>query len=130
VSLESYLEFLGIPGVRLLGEIAANPEARARGLMGRQALEANHGMLFLFPEDVRKSFWGRGVLIPLSIGFIQSEGTLIEILEIAPGDLQPRMPSATYRYALEVNRGWFADNGVEAGERLRFELGADPIQVR
>jgi uncharacterized membrane protein (UPF0127 family) len=98
--------------------------------MGRQALEANHGMLFLFPQDVRKSFWGRGVLIPLSIGFIEAEGTLIEILGIGPGDLQPRSPSTAYRYALEVNHGWFADNGVEAGARLRFELSGDPIQVR
>ena len=89
MSIEPYVEFVGIPGARLLLEIAANPEARARGLMGRQSLDVNRGMLFMFPTAVRKAFWGRGVLIPLSIGFIESDGILIEILDIGR-DLQPR----------------------------------------
>ena len=126
---EPYVEFLGDPIARVYVEIAATPEDRARGLMFQQSLEIDRGMLLVFPTEVRHAFWGRDIVIPLSVGLIGSEGVLREIIDLEPSDVRPRQPAYAYQYALEVNRGWFQQCQVGIGRRIRFESNAGPIRV-
>lgn len=105
-------------------EIAETTEARSYGLMFRKALSDTAGMLFVFTEDARWGFWMKNTLIPLSIGFIDKSWTLLEVLDMAvPADPQTGPwpiyePSVAYRYALEVNQGFFKKNGIGPGARL------------
>jgi len=105
-------------------EIAETSETRAYGLMFRKSLPDNAGMLFVFTEDARWGFWMKNTLIPLSIGFIDKGWRLLEVLDMAvPADPQAGPwpiyePSTAYRYALEVNQGFFKKHGFGPGAQL------------
>lgn len=104
--------------------VADEPELRSRGLMFREEYPADAGMLFVFEAPTRGSFWMKNTLIPLSIAFIDDEGQLLEVHEMAPceEDPCPRYgPDAEYRYALEANRGFFAELGIGPGWRLDID---------
>jgi uncharacterized membrane protein (UPF0127 family) len=94
-------------------EIAATQEERQRGLMFRRELPDDAGMLFLFPEDTRTSFWMKDTFIPLTIAFLAADGRILAVVDGQPLDETPLDPGVTYRYALEVNQGWFARRGLE-----------------
>jgi uncharacterized membrane protein (UPF0127 family) len=108
------------PAVTVVVELATTPEERARGLMFREELPEHRGMLFVFPVDHRGNFWMKDTLIPLDIAFIDSSGRVIEIHQREPLDLEGRGPGAPYRYALEVNQGWFERNGLGVGDRVEI----------
>jgi len=107
-------------------EIVRTPEARSRGLMYRTALPEHAGMLFVFEADGRWGFWMKNTLIPLSIGFIDRTWRLLEVLDmnVAPdpanGPFEIYQPRQTYRYALEVNQGFFTRRGIVPGARLQL----------
>ncbi|MFN0072643.1 MAG: DUF192 domain-containing protein [Chloroflexota bacterium] len=124
------VEFDGRFSTRLMVELASDPESRARGLMHRESLDADRGMLFVFPEVVALGFWGENLLIPLSVGLIAADGTLLEIADLNPLDPEPWVPTRAYQFALEVNRGWFQRVGVTAGQRMRFISTEGPVHVR
>jgi uncharacterized membrane protein (UPF0127 family) len=109
---------LTISGYKLRVEVAANPEARSRGLMFRQQLEENRGMLFVFPEAVTQSMWMMNTLIPLSVAFIDSDGRILNIRDMAPQTLDIHPSAGAARYALETNQGWFAVRNIRAGARV------------
>jgi uncharacterized membrane protein (UPF0127 family) len=91
-------------------EVADSSAERAKGLMGRQELPEDAGMVFLFPEDSTSAFWMKDTLIPLSIAFYRADGRIVRILDMEPCPRDPCRvydPHATYRGALEVNRGAF-----------------------
>lgn len=109
-------------------EIAATPLARERGLMGREFLPEDTGMLFVYPEDRTLGFWMKGCPAPLSAAYLDAEGRVLNIEEMLPGtgvpdaDL-PRYPSkGLARYVLEMDRGWFGRKGIKPGDRA--DLGA------
>ena len=117
-----YAEAL-IPGApRVALEIAQTDPDRQRGLMGRQSMAVDQGMLFVFPQATRGGFWMRDTLIPLSIAFIEADGTIVDIQDMQPLDETPHAPPRPYRFALEVNQGWFAANRVKPGDRFRLCL--------
>ena len=107
-------------------EIARTYEARMQGLMHRTAMPEDSGMLFIFEEDSTGGFWMKNTLIPLSIGFISRDWRLLEILDmkVAPdpekGPFDIYAPSRPYRYALEVNQGYFKRKGIEPGVRVEL----------
>jgi uncharacterized protein len=106
-------------------EIAADPVRRALGLMFRRSMPADRGMLFVFPEDEILSFWMSNTLIPLSVGFLDADHRILNIADMEPlDDLSFHVSAAPARYGLEVHRGWFADRGIEPGDRCSFELPA------
>ena len=103
-------------------EIAATPEARTRGLMGRASLPEDSGMLFVFPAETSSGFWMKDTLIPLSIAFLDADGRILRILDMEPCGADPcpiYNPGISYRSALEVNRGAFAEWGAAVGDALR-----------
>jgi uncharacterized membrane protein (UPF0127 family) len=75
-------------------------------------------MLFIFDRDEILSFWMKNTLVSLSIAYISSEGKIVEIHDLEPGNLNPVRSSRSVRYALEVPRGWFTRTGLGPGDRL------------
>jgi uncharacterized membrane protein (UPF0127 family) len=99
-------------------EVAADGATRMRGLMMRERLGTNEGMLFVFEQKAGHCFWMKNTLIPLSIAFIDDDGTIANILDMKPHDESSHCPVRAVRYALEMEQGWFAKRGVKAGARL------------
>jgi len=103
---------------RIQAEVVADPETRARGLMHRPKLAQNAGMLFIFDDHAIHCMWMKNTLIPLSVAFIDDRGTIVNIADMEPHDLQSHCAARPVKYALEMNRGWFAARGIQPGARL------------
>ena len=108
-------------------EVAASPDQRTIGLMYRFSLPADHGMLFVFPEPQPLSFWMRNTYIPLSIAYIDVEGRILNVVEMAPRSDATHPSRGEALYALEMRKGWFADKGVGPGTRV---TGLPPASKR
>ncbi len=113
---------------RLEAEVVATPEKRSIGLMFRDALPENRGMLFVFAGPYTGSFWMRNTRIPLSIAFISQEKRILNIEDMQPFDeTTQHAPQGAAFYALEVNQGWFAARGIRPGDEVVFELPPDMV---
>lgn len=114
---------------RLRVEIAATPAHRARGLMARDTLAADTGMLFLYPrlQPGSAGFWMYNTRIPLDIAFLDSDGRIRAIRTMSPcppmqGTRCPSYrPHVEYAAALEVNGGYLALHGIHIGDRVVFD---------
>lgn len=122
-----------VRGASLEVEVAHNTYLRKAGLMGRQYLDIDQGMLFVFPQEDIQSFWMRNTLIPLSIAFIKANGKIVQIAKMAPdkwdGKLANTVSKEKVKYALEVNQGWFEHNGIKEGDRLYFSRSIKKLPV-
>ncbi len=114
-------------------ELARTSQEHERGLMFRDYLPPDSGMLFVYTAESRESYWMFNTLIPLSIAFVDRDGAIVDIKDMArlddPSDESQAArfiyPSvAPYWYALEVNSGWFLDHGVGVGQQIAFCLGS------
>ncbi len=98
-------------------EVARTEAERSRGLMHRSELAADSGMIFVWEHPTQGGFWMKDTLIPLSIAFIAADGTIIDIQNMEPQTLVSHSPGRPYNYAIEVNWGYFTENGIEPGDR-------------
>ena len=106
-------------GIHLItAEIAATDPARIRGLMFRQSLPTNHGMLFIFDGKAGHCMWMRNTLIPLSVAFVEDDGSIVNIEDMQPLDERSHCAKKPVRYALEMTQGWFSQKGVLPGMKL------------
>ena len=105
-------------------ELANTFETRARGLMYRESLGPNQGMLFIFPDEEQHCMWMKNTLIPLSVAFIDDKGVIINIAEMQPQTEQSHCASRPALYALEMSKGWFASKGVRPGTTIQGIRGA------
>lgn len=118
-------------GRKVVLELALTPFERARGLMYRDHLDEDRGMLFVYPERRALSFWMKNSWIPLSIAFVRDDGTIINIHEMSP-----LLESVSYksnepcRYAIEMNQGWFEKHGLGAGGKLLLPSGIKELNVQ
>ncbi len=112
---------LDIAGTTLLTELAVTPVERQRGLSYRPLLERNAGMLFVYQQERPLIFTMRETSIPLSIAFINEQLEIIEILTMEPFAKENYPSSRPARYALEVNAGWFKQNGITAGAKITLQ---------
>ena len=103
---------------RIRAEVAATPAERSRGLMMRQALAPNHGMLFVFETVSTPCFWMKNTLIPLTIAFIADDGEIVTLADMQPHDESSHCPARPVRYALELEQGWFRTKGIRTGDRI------------
>ncbi len=116
---------------RLELQLALSPAERQRGLMFREDLGPDQGMLFLFDEPAPQSFWMRNTPLPLDIGFFDAQGRLLEIYPLFPYDETPVLSrSEAVLIAVETNQGWFAANGVRPGARLDLDQLAAAVTAR
>jgi len=106
---------LNLNGQSIEAEVVATPEARARGLMFRPGLPENAGMLFVFPRAERQCMWMQNTRIPLSVAFLDAAGRILNIAEMAPETRTLHCSAGPARYAVEMNAGWFARRGGQAG---------------
>jgi uncharacterized membrane protein (UPF0127 family) len=112
--------------VELLAEVAKSDAEKTCGLMFRQALDDGKGMIFVYYDDSKLTFWMKNTLVPLSVGYLSSEGVIREILDMQPLSLAP-VPSSHYvRYALEVPQGWFGRAGLSVGDKFELPAGFPP----
>ncbi len=110
-----------IDGIQLSVEIVQDPETRELGLMHRDDLPQNQGMLFVFELPQILSFWMRNTFIPLDIAFISETGEIVDIQRMEPLDESVNYVSAKQAlYALEVNAGWFEKNKISVGGQVKF----------
>jgi uncharacterized membrane protein (UPF0127 family) len=103
---------------RIEAEVAGDPNSRARGLMHRKSMPANQGMLFVFDQAARHCMWMRNTFLPLSVAFLDDEGKILNIEDMVPQTEDSHCAAAPARYALEVNRGYFAAKGIAPGQRI------------
>jgi uncharacterized protein len=103
---------------RIEAEVAASDQNRQVGLMNRQAMPQQHGMLFVFTQSNTHCMWMRNTLIPLSVAFIDNEGYIINIEDMQPQTEDNHCARQPARYALEMNLGWFAQRGIKPGVKL------------
>ena len=109
-----------VAGMYLIrAEVANTYDTRATGLMFRKSLAPNEGMLFVFPEAEMECMWMKNTLIPLSVAFIDASGTIVSISEMQPQTETTHCAARPAKYALEMNRGWFASKGLKAGAVIR-----------
>jgi Uncharacterized conserved protein, COG1430 len=101
-------------------EVADDPWEHQRGLMFREYLPDNMGMLFIFPYPQRLHFWMKNTYIPLSIAYISSDWKIVEIYDMEPLSERPISSKNKVQYALEVNRGYFQRKGIKVGDRVKF----------
>ena len=109
---------LAIKSHKLTAEIAATAPQRATGLMHRRMLPENRGMLFVFPYTAPQSFWMMNTYIPLSIAFLDENGTIVNIADMRPLTTDSHTSTKPAKYALEMNQGWFAKRNIKAGARV------------
>ena len=116
---------MNLPRVRLSAgmhqidaQVASTPEQRMTGLMHRKEMPQHEGMLFVFEQPARQCFWMKNTLLPLSVAFVEDDGTIANIDEMKPQTLDSHCSAKPVRYVLEMNTGWFAKKGIRAGQKL------------
>lgn len=107
-------------------EVAETSEQHERGLMFRDKLGPDEGMLFIFKNEQTRFFWMKNTLIDLSIGYFNKDKKLVDVQEMKSGKgvLDRNLPSYASAqpamYALEMNKGWFDKNKVKVGDSLKL----------
>ncbi len=104
-------------------ELAVTPEQRARGLMFRQNLAADAGMLFDFGAPGKVAMWMKNTLISLDMIFIRSDGIIANISsDTVPMSLSPVPSNGPVRGVLELRAGTAARLGIRPGDRVRHSI--------
>lgn len=109
--------------VIVTAEAADTPEEREVGLMFRDSLAEDRGMLFVFFEKTTSGFWMKNTRIPLSIAFFDRDGGIVDIVDMEPCEREPctvYTSDEPYVGALEVNQGFFDRNGIDVGDVIEI----------
>jgi uncharacterized protein len=102
-------------------EVADTLAKQERGLMFRQSMPENEGMLFVYKEPQEMSFWMRNTFIPLDIAFVGADGIILNVHQAKPLDESILYRSAgAAKYVIETNQGWFARHGILPGDKVVF----------
>lgn len=99
-------------------EVAVTQEEQSLGLMGRKEIDPYNGMIFVYIEDRKLSFWMKNTYVPLSIAFISKDGTIKEIHHMKPESLTPVISTHSVRFALELPLGSYKQSGVSVGYKI------------
>ena len=106
-------------GMHLLDvQVAQTPQERQIGLMFRKEMPQHEGMLFVFEQAATQCFWMRNTLIPLTAAFLADDGTIVNLADMKPQSDDSHCSARPVRFVLEMNQGWFARRGIQAGNRL------------
>jgi uncharacterized membrane protein (UPF0127 family) len=105
-------------------EIANDEETRVRGLMRRDSMPEDHGMIFVFDEAQDLSFWMKNTRIPLDIIYVAGDGRVVSVKSMKPYSTTPVASDGVCKYAIELNAGMAEAAGVHAGDRLTIPPAA------
>jgi len=111
---------LTIKGKKLKVEVARTEKEKERGLMFREEMGKDEGMLFVYEGENPLSFWMKNTRLPLSIAFIDKNGKIVDIQDMEPFSLHSHISAHPAKYALEMNRGWFERNGIRVGDFVKI----------
>jgi len=109
---------LSINNHKIIVEVADNEKLRALGLMFRDSIKSNQGMLFIYQTLNHHCMWMKNTLIPLSVAFIDKNYKIINIKPMKPLDQTPHCSISPAKYALEMNYGWFKKNKILPGQKV------------
>ncbi|MBK1684612.1 DUF192 domain-containing protein [Rhodoferax fermentans] len=102
-------------------QVASTPEQREIGLMFRQQMPQNEGMLFVFGSPAEQCFWMKNTLLPLTAAFVADDGSIVNLEDMKPQTTDSHCSKKPVRYVLEMNQGWFVKKGIKAGTKLGGE---------
>lgn len=105
--------------------VASTPASQEKGLMYKRHMNPDRGMVFVWTQDVRESFWMENTYIPLTVAWLSSTGTVQEMQDMAPLSVDYHTPAQPYRYAIEANEGYFASFGIKVGDRVKLDLSTE-----
>lgn len=121
-SAQPMAKFPAIPlniGIHVIqAEAAASPAQREQGLMYREKMGLNEGMVFLFGAPTTVCMWMKNTLIPLSVAFIDEQGKIVNIADMQPHSTESHCGSKAVKYALEMNQGWFKQKNIKPGTQV------------
>ncbi len=103
---------------RIDAQVAQTPSERQIGLMQRQSMPPQEGMLFIFERAGVQCFWMKNTLLPLTAAFVADDGTVVNLADMQPETTDSHCSSKPVRYVLEMNHGWVNARNVEAGFKL------------
>lgn len=103
-------------------EVAQTDRQREIGLMHRTSMGTNEGMIFVFERAGVQCFWMKNTLLPLSVAFIDEDGTIVNLDEMKPETEDTHCSTKPVRHVLEMNKGWFSKRGIKPGMKLTGEL--------
>lgn len=110
---------LKVGGQTVHAEVAATDETRQKGLMFREKMAKNEGMLFVFSDIAYQAMWMRNTPLPLAVAFMDQSGKIVSIHEMQPHTETSHQAAGPARYALEMNSQWFTKNKIKAGETIK-----------
>ena len=111
-------------------QLATTFNQRQIGLMYRQNMPANEGMLFVFPQEGVQCFWMKNTPLPLTAAFVAADGTIVNLADMQPLSEQSHCSARPVPYVLEMHQGWFRRNRIRAGMKIRDVQGRlfQPVQ--
>jgi len=118
--MEKSILQLTIQGKKIRVEVARTEKEKERGLMFRERMGKDEGMLFVYEREEMISFWMKNTRLPLSIAFIDKGGRIVDIQDMEPFSLETHPSAHPATYALEMNRGWFAREGIKVGDLVKI----------
>lgn len=107
-------------------EVAASYGTRMQGLMQREKMGANEGMLFVFPDRDKQCMWMKNTLLPLSVAFLDDNGAIINVEDMKPQTETSHCSTGPARFALEMNLGWFKSKNIKTGAKISGVEKAGP----
>jgi len=122
---------IAVGGKTVRMQLAVRSPEMQRGLMDRHDLGRDDGMIFIYESPQQMSFWMRNTPTPLDIGFFSPTGVLEEVYPLHPFD-ETAVASRTMRlqFALEMNQGWYRENGVKPGAQIDLKALVAALQAR
>jgi uncharacterized membrane protein (UPF0127 family) len=114
---------MAIAGKPFTLEVADNERDRMKGLMERDSMPADHGMLFVFSREAPLGFWMKNTRIPLDILYIDSGGKVVSVKQMKPYDRSSTPSDGDAQYAIELNEGTAKRLGIEKGATLTLPIG-------
>ena len=100
---------------KIKAEVAASDPERQQGLMFREKMDTNTGMVFVFDRPEKQCMWMKNTPLPLSVAFIDEQGKIVNIEDMQPQKLDSHCSTAAVKYALEMNVGWFKQRNMKPG---------------
>jgi uncharacterized membrane protein (UPF0127 family) len=130
---DRYIKVFFANGKSVTAELAVSDAERARGLMFREKILPDQGMLFVFEREDLHSFWMKNTLVPLDMLWLDSQRRVIHIEANVPPCKEDPCPSygpgIPARYVLELRGGGAAENGIKPNDQLQFVLPEGVLKI-
>jgi uncharacterized protein len=112
------LTILNIGKIGIRAEVATTEGQRNQGLMHRDKLDKNAGMVSVLAQSATICMWSKNVLIPVSVAFLDKDGKIVNIDEMKANSTDKHCARRPISYALEMNSGWFKTNNIKPGDKV------------